>query len=120
MKKSILVLAAVTIAISIFAFTTKQNTVTRYSFKFNSALPYTEANVENPANWSLASGSKSCDAVDEKACSMEVDGAYVNTSGSQPVLNSSINIQSDVDATHNTAYVTSTADQDAVITNKSN
>lgn len=51
---------------------------------------------------------------------MEVDGAYVNTSGSQPVLNSSINIQSDVDATHNTAYVTSTADQDAVITNKSN
>lgn len=120
MKKVIFVLAASAICLLVFAFSKKAETATRYTFKFNTALPYTQANVENPANWSAASGTESCDGMDEKACTLEVDASFVSTSGSQPALRSAISIDTNVDVIHNTAYVTGTADGSSVIQNRSN
>jgi hypothetical protein len=80
MKKYLFGLSAIVLAIAAVAFTTPKLQPTEVIFRFTGSV-FSEANVENPANWAEVS-SLTCDDVDEKACRIKVDVA--KTSGTAP------------------------------------
>lgn len=93
---------------------------TLYTFQYNAppTNPYSQANVENVANWSYTTSNPSCDNTPVKACSLQVPESYVDNPGSSPTLDASIDITTGGSAS--VAYVASTASSSAVIENKSN
>ncbi|HEU0228656.1 MAG TPA: hypothetical protein VFQ86_13030 [Arachidicoccus soli] len=93
---------------------------TLYTFEYNAPAtnPYSAANVENVANWSYTSGTPSCDANNQKACSIEVHSNYVNNPGAP---SSTLKSNFSISATNydmSDAYVASTSDASGVITNQ--
>lgn len=89
----------------------------RYSFYYTGPTTATQAEVEDPANWATTPP-LSCNDVNERPCTIEVEEAYVNT-GSTPTLKSTINLDADQDLIHNTYYVAGSADGSMVIENQS-
>ncbi len=90
MKKYILSIFAVILAVGMVAFTTpeKRNLAATHVFEFNQALPYTIDNVTEPLNWEykgefpseqLCSGSN-------KACRLAVTDDYVDNPSSPSEL----------------------------------
>lgn len=90
---------------------------TMYTFYYSGPTDYSQAHVEDEANWTYVASSDLCDFTDEKACRLQIDESYVNNPTTSPSLKSSANIAADVNSTYNTAYVISTADNNAVISN---
>ncbi|MFD2285953.1 hypothetical protein GJU39_01305 [Pedobacter petrophilus] len=90
----------------------------RYTFYYNGPLAAAQADVEQETNW-VTTPPLSCDNVNQRPCTIEVDANYVNT-GSTPTLKSTLNISADLDAIHGTYFVDGSADGSMNITNKSN
>nr|MBC7614375.1 hypothetical protein [Pseudopedobacter sp.] len=88
-----------------------------YTFYYSGPTDYSKANVENEANWTYVASTDLCDFIDEKACRIQIDESYVNNPTSSPTLKSSADVLTNTDLTHSTAYVISTADNGAVISN---
>jgi hypothetical protein len=83
MKKYFSGLLALIIAIGATAFTNANKNVLPEGTKLfryvpPAVSPFSEANVENRANWVLATGSSVCDDVDERACELIVDDVHIN------------------------------------------
>lgn len=78
---------------------------------------YQTANVTNPANWKYDEDGNLCSAVQERACTIQVDTSFVN-SGTN-TLKSTINLTANTSAP-NVAYVTGSADSGMGIFNEEN
>lgn len=112
MKRYILSIFAVVVAISMVAFTSpaksKKPQVNYYVFEFNPNLSYTVANVENEANWTYKGLNQvMCDNTNEKACRVKVISSYVNDPSGSPTLKTDANISATLSGT--TAHVTGIA-----------
>lgn len=75
---------------------------------------YSEAEVENPDNWTTSPNSETCDGQNRIPCRITIDEAYV--SGGQ--LQSSANLQAAEYTPANTFFVASSADSEMTISNK--
>ncbi|WP_162923686.1 hypothetical protein [Arachidicoccus soli] len=95
---------------------------TLYTFQYNAPSgmhPYSQANVENVANWSYTT-STSCNGVNVEACGLQVPESYVDDPIGSPTLDASIDISA-TESSSNVAYVSGTAaGSNATISNKSN
>jgi hypothetical protein len=83
MKKYFSGLLALIIAIGATAFTNANKNVLPEGTKLfryvpPALSPFSEANVENRANWVMTTSSSVCDDRDEKACELIVDEAHIN------------------------------------------
>lgn len=111
MKRYILGLLAVVIAVSSVAFKAPAKKTATKLFAYSGAN-YQEANVENPANWTyIGSANPNCSVSNIKACEIEVNDALVNPDNTLP---SSFSIIATASST-NVFYVTGGA-----MTNKRN
>lgn len=100
-----------------------KNGDTLYSFEYNppsgATHPYSQANVENVANWQYTPSSPSCLGSD-RACSIQVPVSFVDNPGTAPTLDSTIEINA-TNSSPNVAYVNTTAaGADGSISNQSN
>ena len=88
-----------------------------YSFEYQppSTDPYSEANVENPANWIYNASATSCGGIDKACALLDVPDAFVDATGT-PTLKDAINIVAQ--ETNGVAKVTSTAATLATISNQ--
>jgi hypothetical protein len=105
MKRYLLSLAAVVIAIVAFSFTTSKRAVT-HVFQFTGTPSV--SNVQNISNsfWVYQGESLAlCDDVQEKACRIEVGDSFVDNPSS-PTKLKSITITATLQTSFNTAYVT--------------
>lgn len=80
MKRTIFGFIAISLAIVFSAFTTVNKSANFATKYFAYAGPnYTEANVENPANWVyIASQDPICNNTNTKACQIEINTTLVN------------------------------------------
>jgi hypothetical protein len=83
MKKYFSGLLALIIAIGATAFTNANKNVLPEGTKLfryvpPALSPFSEANVENRANWVLVTGSAICEGVNQKACELIVDDVHIN------------------------------------------
>lgn len=91
---------------------------TLYTFYYNSS-DYSTSAVENEGNWTYTPSSDLCSFDDEKACRIQVTADYVNNPGTSPSLKTSANVTATDNPSHpGTAYVSSIADADGVISNQ--
>jgi hypothetical protein len=106
MKNTFFSLLAVVIAIAAAAFTTATKSSLPTGTKlFRYTAPggsFSEANVENRANWVLVSGASICDEVNQRACEFLIDESHVNDDNT---LKSTVTIQATQSAP-NVFYVT--------------
>ncbi len=70
--------------------------------------PYSQANVQSPANYIYTSSDERCDDELDIPCKIQVSSSYYHTSGGVPVLNTSgtvTNISASVNSATGTYYV---------------
>jgi hypothetical protein len=79
MKKYLLGLSAIVLAIAFSAFTRPTTFANEKFFKLRSAINLTEAYVENIANWQYVATTPICDGVEEGACRIFVSDIYYHT-----------------------------------------
>jgi len=88
----------------------------QYTFRYNDAN-HSKANVEDESKWVYAPTAAGCDEIQQRACTILVDQAYVNP-GSTPTLKTSLNLSAtSFDA--NNAFVSNSADGNMEIQNSS-
>ena len=90
MKRYLTGVIAVIIAIGAVAFTSPARNLTNVTFMYNapSGTDYSQASVQNKANWSL--GTPTCSADQDRACSLQVPSDKTTAGGTQ--LGSSVTI----------------------------
>ncbi|RZK37834.1 MAG: hypothetical protein EOO90_24145 [Pedobacter sp.] len=86
----------------------------QYTFRYNGPN-YSQANVENEANW-IHDESVACTDVPQKACSIKVDASFVNNPLTTPTLKSSLNLATDLYS--GTAFVEGSDDGSMEIINR--
>lgn len=91
----------------------------QYSPPSSDPSPYSEANVKDTGNWIFTTTPAGCNDKDEEACLLQVTEDYVDLSGPQPRLESSINIETDVELENGTHFVISIDDMNGEFTNRS-
>lgn len=125
LKKLMFGLAALVMAFglvfSVSAFKKKADAPlsTSSTFFYNGPLPATQAEVEKPENWKFDNDAAACDDEPEMACSITVNDTYVDKSGAEPVLQSSIALQAQEHASLAAAFVVGSADNSMQIINRS-
>ncbi|QPH38651.1 hypothetical protein [Pedobacter endophyticus] len=87
----------------------------QYTFKYNSANK-SKAQVETLSNWIYDPSAAGCNEVQQEACIIHVDQAYVNTSGT-PTLDPSLNLVATA-FNSSRAYVSSSDDDTMEIENR--
>jgi hypothetical protein len=89
-----------------------------YEFKYIGPSNPDATDVETIANWQYDEfASQPCTPAQEKPCRLNVDAAYVNTSGT-PTLDSSVALVAAENTDTDTYYLSSSADGNMVITNR--
>src|SRR5688572_24716698 len=101
MKKSIIPLGAVVLAILYCSFAIRLSTFNDYYiFQYDGTDDYlSRAAVENEANWDFVSTDTSdldagCNGTDMRACRIKVHASYVNTQVSPATLKTTANVKS--------------------------
>ncbi|MFC3560194.1 hypothetical protein [Pedobacter jamesrossensis] len=87
----------------------------QYTFRYDGANK-SKAQVETLSNWIYDPSAAGCDEVQQEACIIHVDQAFVNTSGT-PTLDPSLNLVA-TPYTSTRAYVSSSDDENMDIENR--
>jgi len=87
----------------------------QYTFRYDGSIK-SKAQVETLSNWVYDPNATGCDEVQQEACIIHVDQAFVNTSGT-PTLNASLNLVA-TPVTSSRAYVSSSDDDTMEIQNR--
>ena len=81
------------------------------TFYYHGPTTYTQAQVEDESNWSIAPPDQLCNDEDQAACEIKIDVSFVdNPSSPTPTLNSSANLSSALYSPTSSAYITGSAD----------
>ncbi len=116
-KKMALGLLVAVLAVGFSAFTEKSAKRNTYTFYYDGPMPATVASVEEESHWKYDSEGQTCDDAPELACTIIIDQEYVDaTDVDNPVLLHIAELEAAPFAS--SAYVTGSADDNIVITNK--
>ncbi|KQS36851.1 hypothetical protein [Pedobacter sp. Leaf194] len=89
------------------------------TFYYHGPNTYTQAQVEDESNWSIAPPEDLCNNVNQAACEIIVDENFVdNPSTPTPTLKSSLNLVSSYNSGTSSAYITSSDDPSMTLENR--
>ncbi|MGA9651326.1 hypothetical protein [Pedobacter sp.] len=81
------------------------------TFYYHGPSTYTQAQVEDEANWSTVPSEDLCDQTNQVACRIDIDLSFVdNPSSPAPTLKSTANLVAAYNTSTSSAYITGSAD----------